>query len=92
MAVYVEISDKLFSALSDKKTNLELKEKLTNENIEFRNVDIDLPENQEEFNKIIEVSKAEEVPILRIDKQLFVPNVSFKSITEAVELTKKFLV
>lgn len=70
----------------------DLKEKLTNENIEFRNVDIDLPENQEEFNKILEVSKAEEVPILRIDKQLFVPNVSFKSITEAVELTKKFLV
>jgi len=70
----------------------DLKEKLTNENIEFRNVDIDLPENQEEFNKILEVSKAEEVPILKIDKQLFVPNVSFKSITEAVELTKKFLV
>lgn len=70
----------------------DLKEKLTNENIEYRNVDIDLPENQEEFNKILEVSKAEEVPILKIDKQLFVPNVSFKSITEAVELTKKFLV
>ena len=70
----------------------DLKEKLTNENIEFRNVDIDLPENQEEFNKILEVSNAEEVPILKIDKQLFVPNVSFKSITEAVELTKKFLV
>ena len=70
----------------------DLKEKLTNENIEFRNVDIDLPENQEEFNKIIEVSKAEEVPILRIDKLLFVPHVSFQSITGAVELTKKFLV
>lgn len=70
----------------------DLKEKLTKENIEFRNVDIDFPENQEEFNKILEVSKAEEVPILKIDKQLFVPNVSFKSITEAVELTKKFLV
>lgn len=70
----------------------DLKEKLTKENIEFRNVDIDLPENQQEFNKILEVSNAEEVPILKIDKQLFVPNVSFKSITEAVELTKKFLV
>jgi glutaredoxin len=70
----------------------DLKEKLTNENIEFRNVDIDLPENHEEFQHILEVSKAEEVPILRIDKQLFVPNVSFKTITEAVELTKKFLV
>jgi glutaredoxin len=70
----------------------ELKEKLTNENIQFRNVDIDLPENQEEFNKIIEASNAEEVPIVRIEKQLFIPNISFKTITEAVELTKKFLV
>jgi glutaredoxin len=70
----------------------DLKTKLTNENIEFRNVDIDLPENQEEFQKILEASNADEVPILRIDKQLFVPNVSFKSINEAVELTKKFLV
>lgn len=70
----------------------DLKEKLTNENIEFRNVDIDLPENHEEFEQILKASKAEEVPILRIEKQLFVPNVSFKSITEAVELTKKFLV
>ena len=70
----------------------ELKEKLTNENIQFRNVDIDLLENQEEFNKIIEASKAEEVPIIRIDKQLFIPNVSFKTITESVDLVKKFLV
>ncbi len=70
----------------------DLKEKLEKENIEYRNVDIDLPENQEEFNQILEASNAEEVPILRIDKQLFVPNVSFKSINEAVELTKKFLV
>lgn len=71
---------------------LELKEKLTNENIQFRNVDIDLSENQEEFNKIIEASNAEEVPIIRIDKQLFIPNVSFKTITESVDLVKKFLV
>jgi glutaredoxin len=71
---------------------VELKEKLTNENIEYRNVDITLPENKEEFDKILEASKAEEVPIIRIDKQLFVPNVSFKTITESVDLVKKFLV
>ena len=70
----------------------DLKEKLTNENIEFRNVDIDLAENQEEFEQILKASNADEVPIVRIEKQLFVPNVSFKSISEAVELTKKFLV
>ncbi len=78
--------------MSDCPYCLELKEKLTNENIQFRNVDIDLPENQEEFNKIVEASNAEEVPIVRIEKQLFLPNISFKTITEAVELTKKFLV
>jgi glutaredoxin len=70
----------------------DLKEKLEKENIEYRNVDIELEENQEEFQQILEVSNAEEVPIVRIEKQLFVPNVSFKSITEAVELTKKFIV
>jgi glutaredoxin len=70
----------------------ELKELYDKENIEYRNIDIDLPENQEEFNKIIEASNAEEVPIVRIEKQLFLPNVSFKTIVEAVELTKKFLV
>jgi glutaredoxin len=69
----------------------DLKEKLIKENIEFRNVDVDLPESQDEFNKIIEASNAEEIPIIRIDKQLFLPNISFKSIDEAVELTKKFL-
>jgi glutaredoxin len=78
--------------MSDCPYCLELKEKLTKENIQFINVDIDLPENQEEFNKIIEASNAEEVPIVRIEKQLFIPNISFKTITEAVELTKKFLV
>lgn len=69
----------------------DLKEKLTNENIEFRNVDIDLPENQQEFEAILKVSNAEEVPILKIEKQLFVPNVSFKSIAEACYLVKKLL-
>jgi len=50
----------------------ELKELLTKDGIQFIDVDIDLPENQEEFNKIMEVS--------------------VKSIQEAFELTKKFLV
>lgn len=69
----------------------ELKELYDKENIEYRNVDIDLLENQEEFNQILETSKAEEVPIVRVEKQLFIPNVSFKTIVEAVELTKRFL-
>ncbi len=69
----------------------ELKDLLTTENIEFKYVDVNLPENIEEFNKILEISKADEVPIVKVGKQLLVPNVSFKSIKEAAELTKKFL-
>ena len=69
----------------------ELKELLTKEGIQFIDVDIDLPENQEEFNKIMEISGADEVPIVKVGTQLLVPNVSFQSIKEAAELTKKFL-
>lgn len=70
----------------------ELKELLTTENIDFNDIDIDDKEYEKEVNEIMEASKANEIPIIRVEKQLFVPNVSFKSITEAVELTKKFIV
>ena len=69
----------------------ELKEILTNEGIEFRDIDIQLDENIEEFEKVREISNADEVPIIKVRNQLLIPNVSFKSITEAAELTKKFL-
>ena len=69
----------------------ELKDILTTEGIEFKDVNVELPENQEEFNKIMEISKAEEVPIIKIGKQLLIPNVSFQSIKEAAELTVRFL-
>ena len=69
----------------------DLKELLTTENIEFNDIDIFDKEHEKEVNDIMEVSKAQEVPIIRVEKQLFIPNVSFKSITEAVELTKKFI-
>ena len=69
----------------------ELKEIYDNEGIEYRDVNISLEENLEEWNSIAEASKAEEVPVVKIDRQLLVPNVSFQSIREAVEITKKFL-
>jgi len=70
----------------------ELKEILTTEGIEYKDVNINLEENKEEFDAILEVSKAEEVPVIKIGKQLLIPNVSFRSIKEAAELTKSFLV
>lgn len=69
----------------------ELKEILTNEGVEFTDVNVNLPENENEFSKILEVSNAEEVPVIKVGKQLLVPNVSFKTIREAADLTKRFL-
>jgi glutaredoxin len=70
----------------------ELKEILSAEGIEFTDVNVNLPENEEEYNKIHEITKSEEVPIVRVKNQLLVPNVSFQSVREAAELTKRFLV
>lgn len=70
----------------------ELKEKLTENNIEFVDVNVYLEENKEEYDMIVEKTKSDEVPIVRVGIQLLVPNVSFHSINEAYDLTKKFLV
>lgn len=70
----------------------ELKEILTNEGIEFIDVNVNLPENEDEYDKLHEITKSDDVPIVKVGKQLLVPNVSFRSIREAADLTKKFLV
>lgn len=69
----------------------ELKELLIKEGIEFTEVNVNLPENQDEYNKLHEITKSDDVPIVRVGNQLLVPNISFKSIKEGFELTKKFL-
>lgn len=70
---------------------VQLKELLNKEGIEFTDVDIDKPENEDEYKKISEICKSDSVPIVRVGKQLLVPNISFRSIREAADLTKKFL-
>jgi glutaredoxin len=69
----------------------ELKGLLAKEGIEYEEVNVNLPENLEEYKIVVKVSNSNEVPVMKIDKQLFVPNVSFQTIPEAVELAKKFL-
>ena len=70
----------------------ELKEMLTENNIEFKDVNVFLDENKTEYDAIVEKTKSDEVPIVKVGTQLLVPNVSFHSINEAFDLTKKFLV
>lgn len=70
----------------------ELKGLLKNENIEFVEVDVNKPENEAEFNKLYEITKCDDVPMVKVGNQLLIPNTSFRSIKEAADLTKKFLV
>jgi|688.fasta_scaffold289459_2 glutaredoxin 3 len=67
----------------------DLKEKLTDQNIEFEDVNVFLEENVEEHKEVAEFTKSEEVPIVRVNKHFLVPNVSFHSIDECVETIKK---
>lgn len=69
----------------------ELKDMLKNEGVEFVDVNVNLPENEAEYKKVSELTKSDDVPVVRVGKQLLVPNVSFRSIREAADLTKKFL-
>ena len=70
---------------------IELKEMLTKDNIEFVEVNVDLEENQIEYNELNRITKSDDVPIIRVGKNLLVPNISFQSINEAATLTKQFL-
>ena len=70
----------------------ELKEILTNEGVPFTEVNVDLPENEAEFDRLHKITNSYDVPVVKVGKQLLVPTVSFQSIREAADLTKKFLI
>lgn len=69
----------------------ELKSLLKNDKIEFQEIDVDLPENEKNFLKIHRLTKSDDVPIIIVNKMVLVPNISFKTINEAIELIKKNL-
>jgi glutaredoxin len=68
----------------------QLKELLDKDGIKYEIVDVSLQENEAEFEKIYEVTKTDHVPTMKIGNQVFAPNVSFNSISEAFGLAKKF--
>lgn len=69
----------------------ELKEILTERNIKFRDVDVNLPENEKEFDRIYAVTKSDDVPTVMVYNQLLVPERSFKTIEECADLIVRFL-
>jgi glutaredoxin len=69
----------------------ELKTLMENDNMEFDYIDIENDIYKDEVKKVMEVGKTESVPIVLVNKIILSPEVSFRSIKEAHELTKKFL-
>jgi len=70
----------------------ELKGLLKGEDIEFTEVDINDPANKEESDMVFKITKVDSVPIVKVGKQLLAPDVSFTSIKDAFDLTKRFMV
>lgn len=69
----------------------EIRSKFDKGDVDYVYVDIELEENEKEVDKIMEIGKTDSVPIILVNKTLLSPDISFKSIDEAFELTKKFL-
>lgn len=69
----------------------ELKELLDKDNIIYEYIDIDDDKNHEHCKKMFEIADSEKVPMFVIGKKIFVPEKSFSTIPEGVELIKRFL-
>lgn len=65
---------------------INLKTKLMQNNIQFNYRDID--EHKDEFDKIIEKTKKDLVPVILVEKNILVPTISFNTIDEAVDIIK----
>jgi glutaredoxin len=69
----------------------ELKDLLVEDGIKFTEVDINLPENEKESEKVFKITGVDSVPIVRVGTKLLAPDVSFTSIIECFELIKGLL-
>lgn len=69
----------------------ELKSILTTEGVSFLDINVNLPEHEEEWDALHKITKSDTVPIVLVEKQILVPNVSFKTIRECADITKKIL-
>ncbi len=68
-----------------------LKDMLTENNVDFVDVDVSDERNNKEFEMVIKITDSDMVPIIKVDKNLLVPEKSFKSIPQAVEMIKTII-
>lgn len=64
----------------------ELKSELNKLELPFDEVDVNANENKSEYDKLYSITKSDSVPIIKIYNKLLVPNKSFHSIKQAIEI------
>lgn len=69
----------------------EIKKKLAQGKIDYRYIDIDLDENQEEVNEVFNVAQSDKVPVIVVGSTILVPDKSFDTIDEAYKTIKRFI-
>jgi glutaredoxin len=70
---------------------IKLKSLLDEANLEYNEIDGDLPENDDKFRALTKITKSLNVPTIIIGKNILVPEVSFIKIEEGFELIKSLL-
>jgi len=63
-----------------------LKSGLTNNDIEFIDVDVHLKENKSEVEEVFKMTGDEMIPIIMVKPHILAPNKSFKTIEDAIKL------
>jgi glutaredoxin len=66
-----------------------LKELLLENNIIYTEIDGDLPENDIKFIELSKITNSLNVPTIIVGDNILVPEISFDTIIEAIELIKK---
>ena len=69
----------------------ELKTLLENEGVLYTYMDITKAENRAEYDKVAEVSKCSDLPIIQVNHHLIIPEVSFTNIPDVPALIKRLL-
>ena len=70
---------------------VKLKNLLDKDKIEYETVDVSLDVNEKEFEKLMELSESESVPMITVGVNLLAPDVNFSTIEQAVKLIKYIL-
>ena len=69
-----------------------LKSLLLENNIEYEEVDGDLHENDNKFIELNKMTNSMNVPTIIVGDNILVPQISFDTINEAIELIKTMLI